>query len=98
MSALISVVLGVVSALGFSFITSRKVNQFTRVCIDVIFSFFTIFALYVSAFLLTNGNVMAYVYTLFAFSFIVTLTFIYPKKKKVKTNTNQNDKIRAKKG
>jgi len=82
--AIISIVWGILSALFFAFITSRKFNVFTRVCVDVVYSFCTLFALYVVMFLITRGNVLSFVYTLFAISFAITCCFIYPRAKKNK--------------
>ena len=78
----VSIFLGMLSALIFYFLSAKKCNLLTRVCVDVVYSFLSIFALYVSEFFITNGNVLPYVYVLFALAFFVTCSFIYPRSTK----------------
>lgn len=73
---------GLTCALLFAFITTRNLNLFTRVCLDTVYGFFTLFGLYVVEFLITNGNVPHYIFFVFALAFFATLSFIFPLKNK----------------
>ena len=79
---IIPLLFSVAFAFGFYFVSSRKLNLFTRVTLDIILGFFTPILLYVVMFFVTNGNIPHYVLPLFCIGFFITLAFLYPKSEK----------------